>query len=45
MSANKNMSVFVATSPRLLIKIDTGRVGQKATGLPNRAVNTSYVRR
>jgi hypothetical protein len=33
MSANKNMS-FVATSPRLLIKIGTGRADPKATGLP-----------
>jgi hypothetical protein len=34
MSANKNVSVCVATRPRLLIELDANRPGQKATGLP-----------
>jgi hypothetical protein len=36
MPANNNVSVCVATSPRLLIKIDANRAGQKAN-LLNRA--------
>jgi hypothetical protein len=32
MSANKNISVCVTTSPGLLIKIDANRTGQHATG-------------
>jgi len=44
MSANKNASVCVATSPRPLIEVDGNRTGQDATGLLNRAAPTSYVR-
>jgi hypothetical protein len=45
MSVNKNVSVCVATSPRLLIRVAANRCGQKATGLLNRAAQTAYVRR
>ena len=45
MSVNNNVSVCVATSPGLLIKVDASCGGQKATGLHNRAARTSYVRR
>jgi hypothetical protein len=37
--------VCVATSPRLLIEVDANHNGQKATGLHNRAAQTSYVHR
>jgi hypothetical protein len=43
MSMNKNMSVCVATSPRLLMKVDANSTGQKASGLFNPAAQTSYV--
>ena len=45
MSAGKNMSVCVATSPRLLIKVDANCAAQEATSLPNPAAQASYVRR
>jgi len=32
MSANKNISVCVTISPRLLIKVDANRTSRKATG-------------
>ena len=44
MSADENVSVCVATSPRPLIEIDANRAGHELTGLLNRAARTSYVR-
>jgi hypothetical protein len=32
-SANKNVIVCVAISPRLLVEVDANRTGRKATGL------------
>ena len=45
MSVNKNVSICVATSPGLLIKVAANRTGQKAVGPFIRAAHTSYVRR
>jgi hypothetical protein len=44
MSANKKVSVCVATSPRPLIEVDADRTGQKAAGQLNQAATASYVR-
>ena len=45
MSVNKNVSVCVATAQGFSSEVDANRTGQKATGLLNRAAQTSYVRR
>jgi hypothetical protein len=45
MSANKNVSVCVATSPGLLVEVDADRTGQKPPALLSRAARTSYVPR
>jgi hypothetical protein len=45
MTANKNTSVCVATSPGPLIEMDANRTAAKPPRLRNRAARTSYVRR